>query len=273
MTDILRDISAAALTRAVEANLTAFHVCLSAWPEISLHRAPDRVWTVSQRRFSLCNVILETCFAPTDIDAQINRALVPYLESSVNVMWKLGPSTQPHDLGERLVSHGFLARPTLRGMTLDLTSSAPDPVPVPGLLIQEVTDASTLDLWRRAVDRGFGWPSYGAQDLADNFHHFFRVGRERPFVGYVGLRGGQPVASSLVFFGAGVAGIYHVSTVPEHRGRGVGAAMTRAPLMEARRREYQVAILHATEMGYPVYRRLGFQEVCTMGVRLRLSEP
>ena len=64
MGDVLRDMSLAALTQAVEANLTAFHVALSDWPEITLHRDNDRIWTVSQRRFSLCNVVLEARSLP-----------------------------------------------------------------------------------------------------------------------------------------------------------------------------------------------------------------
>jgi len=257
----------------VEANLTAFHVLLSDWPEIVLHRDNDRIWTVSRRRFSLCNVVLEARFSPTDVDTQIEWALTPYLASTINVMWKLGPSTQPRDLGDRLLKHGFLVRPTLRGMALNLASLGPIPAPEAGVDIREVRDAATLGLWRRAVDRGFGWPSYGAEDLADNLAHFLRIGVERPFAAYVAVSGEEAVASSLVFFGAGVAGIYHVSTAPEHRGRGLGSVITATSLVEARSRGYQIAVLHATEMGYPVYRRLGFEQVCDIGLRLRLKNP
>ena len=151
MGDVLRDMSLAALTQAVEANLTAFHVALSDWPEITLHRDNDRIWTVSQRRFSLCNVVLVARFTPTEVDAQIERASAPYLASNVNVMWKLGPSTQPRDLGDRLLKQGFFVRPTLRGMALNLASLGPIPVLASGVDIREVGDAATLGLWRRAV--------------------------------------------------------------------------------------------------------------------------
>ncbi len=268
--EVLTDPGRAALTRAIEANLTDSHVFLSQWPEISLHRDRDRIWTLSQRRFSLCNVVLEARFDPPDVDAQIQRALMPYETANVNVMWKLGPSTQPVDLAARLMEQGFIARPTLRGMAMELTSLGLAAMLQKELEIREVIDSESLDLWQQAVDRGFGWPAYGASDLADNLGYFFKAGGERPFVPYVGLIKGEPIASSLVFFAAGVAGIYHVSTVPEQRGRGVGLAITRAPLIEARRRGYRIAILHATEMGFPVYRRLGFQEVCAIQMRLRL---
>jgi GNAT superfamily N-acetyltransferase len=272
MTDMLHDMNQPALVRAVEANLTEFHVFLSGWPEVTLHRDEDLIWTLSRRRFSLCNVLLEAHFDSAGVGAQIDRAVTPYLESSVNVMWKLGPSTQPSNLGDYLVERGFSVRPTLKGMALDLTGVASSPGRPPALDVLEVADSGTLELWRQAVDRGFGWPSYGARDVADNLEYFFATGdSQRRFVAYVGVAEGAPVASSLVFFGAGVAGIYHVSADPDHRGRGLGSAITRAPLVEARSRGYRVAVLHATEMGYPVYRRLGFEEVCPVALRLRLS--
>ena len=270
MRDVPRDLSDAELTTAVEANLTDFHVALSAWPAITLDRADDLIRTVSQRRFSLCNVVLQARLDPTALDGRIEEAIAPYRMSGVNIMWKLGPSTRPHDLDDRLVAHGFRVTPTLRGMALRITGETSVPIALPGLVIREVTDVRVLDLWRVAVDRGFGWPSYGAQDLVDNLGHFFGPGTERPFTAYVGVSEGQAVASSLVFFGAGVAGIYHVATVPEHRRRGVGAAMTRAALHDARARGYRVAILHATEMGGPVYRSLGFRDVCAVRMRLYL---
>lgn len=270
-TDVLRDLSPTARVRAVEANLTEFHVF--GWPEITLHRDDDRIWTLSQRRFSLCNVVLEARFDSTDVGRQTDRAIAPYLNSRANIMWKLGPSTQPGDLGDRLVERGFIVRPTLKGMALDLAALESSWVWPPGVDIREVGDSGMLDLWRRAVDRGFGWPSYGARDVADNLEHFLTTGgSQRSFVAYVGVAEDSPVASSLVFFGAGVVGIYHVSADPDQRGRGIGSSVTRAALVEARRRGYRVAVLHATEMAYPVYRRLGFEEVCAVGLRLRLGE-
>jgi GNAT superfamily N-acetyltransferase len=270
MVEVLHDLSRPALVRAVEANLTAFHVALGEWPEISVHRDDDRVWTASRRRFSLCNVLLEAHFEPGEAAARIERALQPYATSNVNVMWKLGPSTRPAELGDRLVEHGFVIRPTLAGMALDLAALNPPAFPAPDVEIREVRDGRALQLWREALGRGFGWPDYGSRDVADNLAYFFGAGLQRSFAAYVGIAHGAPVASSLVFFGAGVAGLYHVSTHPDHRGRGLGSTITRAPLVEAQRRGYRIAVLHATEMGHPVYRRLGFEEVCPIGLRLRL---
>jgi len=58
--------------------------------------------------------------------------------------------------------------------------------------------------------------------------------------------------------------VYGVGTLPAARGRGVGGAITLWPLVEARARGYRYAVLFATEMGHPVYRRLGFRDVGSM---------
>ncbi len=42
--------------------------------------------------------------------------------------------------------------------------------------------------------------------------------------------------------------------------------MTLAPLLEARQLGYRTGVLGSSEMGCPVYRRLGFEERCRIGV-------
>lgn len=54
--------------------------------------------------------------------------------------------------------------------------------------------------------------------------------------------------------------VFAIATVAEARGMGIGAAITLAGLVEPRERGYRYAVLFATEMGAPVYRRLGFRD-------------
>jgi ribosomal protein S18 acetylase RimI-like enzyme len=82
------------------------------------------------------------------------------------------------------------------------------------------------------------------------------------WVRWVGFLGDRAVASAGLMIGAGVAGIYNVATAPRVRRRGIGAALTATAVAEARERGLEVAVLGASELGYGVYERMGFAEVC-----------
>jgi ribosomal protein S18 acetylase RimI-like enzyme len=60
-----------------------------------------------------------------------------------------------------------------------------------------------------------------------------------------------------------VADISGVTTLPEFRRRGYGTAMTWAAVAEGERRGASAAVLGASEMGAPVYRRMGFRHAGT----------
>jgi predicted acetyltransferase len=75
-----------------------------------------------------------------------------------------------------------------------------------------------------------------------------------------------------VYYGAGVAGISSVATVPEARRKGVGSAVTLEPLKEARRLGYRIATLFSSEMAVSMYQKLGFKEYCRCSLYLWISE-
>ena len=94
------------------------------------------------------------------------------------------------------------------------------------------------------------------------------LGPDVPWRHYLGVTGGAPVATATVFVTGTTAGIYFVSTGPDARRQGIGAAITRHAMNEAAALGCTTAILGSSPMGYGVYRRLGFVEV----FRYRLLE-
>lgn len=88
------------------------------------------------------------------------------------------------------------------------------------------------------------------------------LGLVLPMRNYLGYLDGKPVATSCLFLGGGAAGMYSVSTVPEARGKGIGAVMTVHPLLDAREMGYRIGTLQSSDMGFKIYQRLGFQHIC-----------
>jgi ribosomal protein S18 acetylase RimI-like enzyme len=82
---------------------------------------------------------------------------------------------------------------------------------------------------------------------------------------------GRDVATAAGYtIGEGVT-IFNVATLPEHRGKGYGSAVTASAARDGFGDGAQFAALQSTKMGESVYKHLGFREVETY-VRYQVSE-
>ncbi len=111
-------------------------------------------------------------------------------------------------------------------MAVDLLSLT-DTLPAPdGLSIQRVQDDGTLSEWSVALGLGFEAPNSLMDYFVDAWSNFMRQVDPDTTQAYLARLNGQPVATSIMQFGAGVAGIYAVSTIPSARRQGIGARVT-----------------------------------------------
>lgn len=147
--------------------------------------------------------------------------------------WLFGPSTRPTDLGSRLEKHGWTLDDEAPVMAVDL-HSLDEHLSLPShLTIKRVSDWETFKTLLRIMTVGSEIPEEGLTLLLDMAtKHSFK--REAAVHYYIGVLGDKPVATSLLYLGGGVAGIYNVATLPEVRRQGIGSALTVAPLLEAR---------------------------------------
>lgn len=151
-------------------------------------------------------------------------------------------------LGWRLTSE-----PT-PGMTCALPASAP--AAPPSLAVREVCAADELVGFREAAFRGFGFPVAAAHIFLGE--RLLGLPHVRLFAGSVG---DAVVSTSLLVATGPVAGIYFVATLEEHRGRGYGEALTWTAMAAGREHGCVVASLQASDLGRPVYERMGFEHV------------
>lgn len=71
---------------------------------------------------------------------------------------------------------------------------------------------------------------------------------------------GVPAGTLQMFMQEPVAGLYMVSVPEEFRRMGTGSALTKQAIRMAADTGCRLVVLHATEMGLPLYRKLGFLE-------------
>ena len=158
-------------------------------------------------------------------------------------------------LAEACAAVGMVEHWKMPLMVLDpIPSGTPDGAQVAGVEVAAV-DADGIDAYVDVVANGFGMPRDIAVALMGE-----RLLLETPgFTGFLAHLDGEPVGSSGVYVtGGAIAGVYNVATLPAARGRGVGAAVTWAAVLAGREAGATASILQASEMGEPVYTRMGF---------------
>ena len=117
-------------------------------------------------------------------------------------------------------------------------------------------DAET---WTQAIVDAFGLPTSIAEMLSPHRMPPNNDVEQAQFFGV--FRDGQAVATTGLYLNGKIAGIYSVGTIPEARGKGIGAHATAETFRFAQKLGYKVGVLQSSQAGYPVYKRLGFQDL------------
>ena len=265
MDEPLHDLSPLALTRAIEENGAEFLVALGRAAGADECRDERVHWVIGGSPIDYHNAVVRADLAPDVADEMIAASRERMRARGVPGARHVGPAMRPPDLGDRLVAHGFAHAGDDIGMAADLLALHED-LPVPAdLAIERVRNDVGLTTFVATLAQGFGEGPREAEWVGEMYRRI-GLGDDVPWRHYIGRLDGRLVATASLFLGAGVAGVYFVFTVPEARGQGLGAALTLAPLREARAMGYRVGVLGSSSLGYSVYRRLGFAEYCRIGI-------
>jgi GNAT superfamily N-acetyltransferase len=128
----------------------------------------------------------------------------------------------------------------------------PGPEPHQAVVVREVTGTDELAIAERVLVEGYPLPEMQPVVQGSVFHPAVLDGTTRVWLAW---RGDEPVAVAAAHLHAGVTLVEYVAALPQARGLGAGAAVTRAATLADPGRP---AVLIASDDGRPVYERLGY---------------
>lgn len=172
----------------------------------------------------------------------------------------------PTEVAAPLAAQGFGLAEVMPAMAVRIDDLAATRLPH-GYTLERVGGDEAAREWTAAFGVGYELPHQVAEifapvspsDASDAAIQYFSVRYED-----------EVVATSMLHLHDGLAGVYCVATAPAHRGRGLGAHATAAPLRMVRGLGFEVGILQASPAGHPVYLRLGFQDLGAASVYVRM---
>ncbi len=255
--DIVTDTSPAAMLSAIEANSAEFLLEMGRAGGAEERYDEFVHWTIGGSPIDYNNAVVRATIPPERADAVIQASRKAMRAHGVPGTWHVSPSMRPLDLPERLAANRFVYSGNDTAMAADLDQIPPLEVS-DDITIRRVVTDDDMGIWIDTLGRGFGEGPHEAKWVGEMFK---QMGYARPSLWrhYIGYLEDAPVATSTLFLGAGVAGIYFVFTVESARRRGMGAALTLAPLHEAHAVGYRIGVLGSSDLGKPVYKRIGFK--------------
>lgn len=195
-----------------------------------------------------------------DADARVKEMIARYREKGVPFRWWILPSTAPANLIEILKANHFRHTYDAPGMSIEL-DALPEQKPIEDFEIRRAEDPETLWEWANIFGEAFRRPEEERRIWHSTFVALGFNDRWRHFVGYLG---GKPVATSTICHNGDLAGVFHVATLAEARGRGVGTATTLQSLLHAKELGCRTGSLQSSEMAFSVYRAMGFEHCCDL---------
>jgi len=254
---ILEDLSPTAVNSAIEDNIYNLFILIGKKSKRKLYIDSKIKWIMAAPSV-WPNYLFDARFEEPEESIEYIKKKVR--SGKAPSQWFLGPRSHNKDLVKALTKEGFTWIGQWPGMAVEIANINTDFHRTSNLKFEEVASEDILDQWEKVVSKAmFGGGFMGVELFKSLFNdeniHF-----------YLAFLCEKPVATSMLFTSAGIAGLYLISTLPEHRNRGIGKTITLASLLTAEKMGFKIGGLFATQLGEMVYRRLGFKKFCNFDI-------
>lgn len=210
------------------------------------------------------NVVLRCDLSSEHAAAQVDLAIVEFRARRIPVIWHVGRTTKPEDLGSILDDRGFPHDYDLVAMAADTRSNQQLTEMPRGITVRKCGSIEEIESWIDCLARSWMSPVEVSRWMLQN--PFFvgspaqtsRRCTTRSL--YLGLLDGAPRGAVMLLTCEGVAGLQCVGTVSEAQRKGLGEALVRTALGDAAAEGYGFVVVLSTTEGVPLYRKSGFME-------------
>jgi GNAT superfamily N-acetyltransferase len=264
--EILKDHSISAIRLSMERNLISLllKVLSPSKPGWKIQREKEQVNYYTGIPTPFMNSVLLSQFNDSILKIEVKKTIEYYKEKQVPFLWWIGPSSDSKKLEVLLLDYGMKEINHRRtGMAFDLRKVDEkkwiDAIEKSNLSIEPVRNLEELEDWSRIIEKCLNYPPSIIEVFRPSMMN--TLGRNSELSAYLAYLDGTPVASSSRWYSAGVMGLFNVGTLPEYRGKRFATIMAQAILLEAKKRNYEISTLIATDQGYGVYQKLGYQDI------------
>lgn len=260
MVEILSDYSTSTLTKAIHDSWnTIIHKYFSNYPSTYYKETPQLKILDNKINIPMFNRIYHTNLDPEDAEQKISEIIKHFDSRKLRFTWQVDPGDKPDDLASRLEKAG-LERSEGPGMAAMLEKLV-EPKTPEDFRYERVETTEKLKEYAYLLCRAYGIPEFGWDTFAGATIKYGMVDDLQHYIGYYDE---EPVATSTILYSDGVAGLYNVANLPEVRRKGIGSMISYVPFIDAVDKGYKIGILHSSRIGYNVYKRLGFEEICKL---------
>lgn len=188
-----------------------------------------------------------------------------YLRAGLPFWWWVPPSSQTQSTVKVLESEGFYFVESIPSMLADLMMMPDEEPSDAAVSLSLVKNRQEMNIWEDVSFAGFDF----RPETKEQYHRFvskFNLNDDAPQKFFLASVHGKPVATSLLFLNGSAAGVYFVSTLADHRKKGIGLTLTRATMHYARIAGARYATLQSSPDGLRVYEKTGFKQCSRMAV-------